>query len=314
MRPMLGLRGLVYLALGAFGAIFTGAWTRQMAAARRQGPPADAADQGLDFGPPTAVHTGIGFVTNFFDMLGIGSFATTTSIFRLLRLVPDRLIPGTLLVGHTFPTLAEAFISIAIIQVEMKSLVLLIGASVLGSWLGAGVVSRWPKRKIQIGMGVALLGASLIMLAGMLKLLPSGGEALGLSGARLAIGLAGNFVFGALMTIGIGAFAPSLIMFGLLGMNTRSIFPIMMGSCAFLMPVGSIQFLRRGSYSLRAALGLTLGGVPGVLLAAYVIKELPLKYLRVVVLIVVVYTALAMLRSAFKESTAPAPGPAVPPA
>jgi uncharacterized membrane protein YfcA len=291
---MLGLRGFVYLALAAFGAIFTGAWGKQISSARRRGPSNDPA---TDARPPSLAHTVIGFVTNFFDMLGIGSFATTTAVFRFMRLVPDRYIPGTLLVGHTWATLAEAFISILIIKVEMTSLVLLIGASVLGSWLGAGMVSRWPKRKIQIGMGVALLGAALVMGARLLQLVPAGGEALGLAGWRLTVGMIGNFILGALMTIGIGAFAPSLIMFGFLGMNTRSIFPIMMGSCAFLMPVGGIQFVRRGSYDLRASLGLTLGGVPGVLLAAYVIKELPLKWLSWLVLVVVVYTGLTMLRA-----------------
>jgi uncharacterized membrane protein YfcA len=240
-------------------------------------------------------------------MLGIGSFATTTALFRAFRLVPDRLIPGTLLVGHTFATFAEAFISITIIKVEMPTLVMLISASVVGAWLGAGVVARWEKRRVQIGMGVALLGAAVIMLARLTHLVPAGGDALGLHGTKLVIGLVGNFVFGALMTIGIGAFAPSLIMFGLLGMNTRSIFPIMMGSCAFLMPVGSIRFLGRGSYSARAALGLALGGVPGVLLAAYVIKSLPLTVLNWLVLAVVVYTAVSMLRSALKDPAEPAP-------
>ena len=44
-----------------------------------------------------------GFVTNFFDTLGIGSFAPSTVIFRFRQMVPDELIPGTLNVGHTLP-------------------------------------------------------------------------------------------------------------------------------------------------------------------------------------------------------------------
>jgi len=179
----------------------------------------------------------------------------------------------------------------------------------IGSWLGAGVVSRLPRRKIQLGMGSALLGAAALMLCKILDLLPAGGETLGLSGARLAAGLAGSFAIGALMTIGIGNFAPSLILFGLLGMNTRAIFPLMMGSCAFLMIVGSVQFMRRASYAPRAALGLALGGVPAVLLAAYVVKELPLGVLRWLVLVVVVYTAASMLTSAMKNQIAAAPLP-----
>src|SRR5207248_2941339 len=147
------------------------------------------ADPSTDLRWPAPIHYGIGFVTNFFDYLGIGSFATTTALFRLFGLVPDQLIPGTLLIGHTFATLAEAFISIASIKVGMQTLVALIAAAVLGAWLGAGVVSRWSKRKVQIGMGTALLAAALLMLARILELVPPGGEALGLAGWRLGAGL-----------------------------------------------------------------------------------------------------------------------------
>jgi uncharacterized membrane protein YfcA len=306
---MLGLRGFVYVALAAFGSVFSATWWRQIAEARRTG---SSGDPATDAREPGWTHTAIGFVTNFFDTLGIGSFATTTAVYRLLRLVPDRFIPGTLLVGHSFPTFAQAFIYITIIEVEMKSLVLLVGASVVGSWLGAGVVAGWPKRKIQLGMGAALLGAALVMVARLTGMVPAGGEALGLSGLPLVLGLVGNFVLGALMTIGIGAYAPSLIMFGLLGMNTKSIFPIMMGSCAFLMPVGGIQFIRRRCYDLRASVGLALGGVPAVLLAAYAVKSLPLDVLKWLVLVVVVYTGVTMLRSALRPAEPTAETPPAP--
>jgi uncharacterized membrane protein YfcA len=307
---MFGLRGIVYLALTAFGVVFGADWARQIRRARKTGAPDDPP---TDARAPTVAQTAIGFVTNFFDFLGIGSFATTTAAFRLLRLVPDRFIPGTLLVGHCLPSIAQSFISVTIIEVDMMTLVLLVAAASLGAWLGAGIVAGWSRRKVQIGMGTALLGAALVMLARLLGLMPSGGEAIGLHGMALALGILGNFGLGALMTIGIGAYAPSLILFGFLGMNTRSIFPIMMSSCAFLMVVGGIRFVRRGSYHLRASLGLTLGGIPGVLLAAWLVKELALTKLKWVVLVVVVYTALTMLRAARRHddemvSTAPPPG------
>jgi uncharacterized membrane protein YfcA len=79
-----------------------------------------------------------------------------------------------------------------------------------------------------------------------------------------------------------------------------------MGSCAFLMPVGSARFVRTGSYNLKAALGLAIGGVPGVLLAAYVVKSLPLTAVNWLVVAVVVYTAAMMLRSARRERWASA--------
>ncbi len=261
-------------------------------------------------GAPTLLETGIGFITNFFDTLGIGSFAPTTSIFKLRKLVPDERIPGTLNVGHTFPVIIQAFIFMAIVEVHMTTLVLMIGASVTGAWLGAGIVAAWPRRRVQIGMGMALLAAATFFLMSNLDLFPAGGETLSLQGLRLAAGLVGNFVLGALMTLGIGLYAPCMILVSLLGMNPKVAFPIMMGSCAFLMPVGSIRFIRKQRYSLRPALGLTLGGMPAVLIAAFIVKSLPLTVVRWLVVLVVVYTASAMLRSAVRKGRQVSKAPA----
>jgi uncharacterized membrane protein YfcA len=247
---------------------------------------------------PTPFQAAIGFVTAFFDTLGIGSFATTTSIFKLREMVPVRLIPGTLNVGHTLPTITQAFIYTRIVPVDSTTLVLMIAAACVGSYFGAGVVVRWPRRRIQIGMGIALIGAAALMLMTQLNWLPGGGDTLGLTGGRLAVGLAGNFVLGILMMLGIGLYAPCMILVSLLGMNPTAAFPIMMGSCAFLMPIASMKFVRSGSFDLRPTLGLALGSVPAVLLAALVIKSLPLAAVRWLVVFVVVYTAVNMLTTA----------------
>ena len=250
---------------------------------------------------PSFLQTAIGFVTNFFDTLGIGSFAPTTAIFKLKKLVPDELIPGTLNVGHTLPTITQAFIFITIVEVEPVTLLLLIVAAVLGTWLGAGVVSKWPRRNIQLGMGVALLVAAALTLQAIFDKKAAGGTAFELTGVKLLLGITGNFALGALMSLGIGLYGPCLIMISLLGMNPTAAFPIMMGSCAFLMPVGSARFVREGGFHLRSALGLALGGIPAVLIAAFIIKSLDLYYVRWLVVIVVVYTAVMMLRSAMAE-------------
>ncbi len=254
-----------------------------------------------------AIAAGIGFITNFFDTLGIGSFATTTSLFKFLRFVPDERIPGTLNVGHALPTITEAAIFIVIVAVEPPTLVLLILASVVGAWLGAGLVARLPRRLVQIGMGSALVAAAALFILSNLKGSQFGlsGTALGLAGARLAIGIAVSFCLGALMTIGIGLYAPCMIMVSLLGMNPIAAFPIMMGSCAFLMPFASLRFIRFNAFSMRAALGLTLGGVPGVLIAAFLVKSLPLVWVRWLVVIVVLYAAITMLRSALHRHFEP---------
>ncbi|MBV8345902.1 MAG: sulfite exporter TauE/SafE family protein [Candidatus Eremiobacteraeota bacterium] len=253
-----------------------------------------------------ATSIAIGFVTNFFDTLGIGSFATTTSLYKFLRFVPDERIPGTLNVGHTLPTILEAAIFIVSVAVAPATLLLLIAASIVGAWLGAGFVARLHRRYVQIGMGSALAVAAVLFIMVNLKGSQFGltGTALGLVGVRLWIGIFVSFCLGALMTIGIGLYAPCMIMVSLLGMNPIAAFPIMMGSCAFLMPVASLRFIRFNAFSMRAALGLTLGGIPGVWIAAHMLFRLPITAVRWLVVIVVLYAAVTMLRSAAHEASA----------
>jgi uncharacterized membrane protein YfcA len=288
-------RTVILLALAAMTVAFIAMWFVLARRTRRE-------EGDLSPVSPTPFELLIGFVTNFFDTLGIGSFAPTTSIFKLRRMMPDEQIPGTLNVGHTLPTFAEALIFIAAVEVETTTLVSMIAASVLGAWLGAGVVSGLPRRTIQAGMGFALFVAAVLFALKNLNLVPGGGEAFALEGWRFWAGVGGNFVLGVLMTLGIGLYGPCMILVSLLGMHPIAAFPIMMGSCAFLMPVASVRFIQKRSYDRRAALGLGLGGVPGVLIAAYIVKSLSLVALRWGVVVVVLYTAGAMLRSAIRSS------------
>jgi len=254
-----------------------------------------------DRGWPRPGELGVGFVTNFFDTLGIGSFAPTTALYRLFRLVPDERIPGTLNVGHTPATVVQAFIFTTLVDVEFTTLAVLIAAAVLGAWLGAGVVAGWPRRRIQFGMGIALLVAAVLFTLTNLGIVAGGGTATGLSGGLLAAAAAGNFVLGALMTLGIGLYGPCLIMISLLGMNPKVAFPIMMGSCAFLMVVAGVRFLKAGAYRQRASLGLTMAGIPAVLIAAFIVKSLDLANVRWLVAAVVTYTGVTMLWSATRS-------------
>lgn len=295
--PALGARALLFMALALVGVAFATTWIRRL-----------RADAGMSqrFRAPTRLEIAIGFVTNFFDTLGIGSFAPTTSAYKLKQMVPDEKIPGTLNVGHTPPVILQAFIYVSIVAVETRTLLVLIAAAVLGAWLGVGFVTRWPRRRIQAGMGIGLLVAGALFLLKNLDEMRgvpmvAGGNALGLHGATLLFAAAGNFILGALVTLGIGLYAPCLIMISLLGMNPTTAFPIMMGSCAFLMPMASVRFLKVGSYEARPALGLALGGLPAVLIAAFIVKSLSLTAVRWLVMVVVVYAAVTMLRSARRQ-------------
>jgi uncharacterized membrane protein YfcA len=282
---------LTLLALVAV--LYAAAWVKRLSAFS-----GGAGEPGTEPGAPTVASLVIGAVTNFFDTLGVGSFAPTTWLFRSLGVVPDRLLPGTLNVGHALPSVAQALVFIAIVEVETRTLATMIGAAVAGAWLGAGVVAGWQRRRVQVGMGLALAVAAVLLLRQLSQGTPSGSEAVALEGGRLAIGIAGNLVLGAMMTLGVGLYAPCMILVTLLGMNAKAAFPIMMGSCAFLMPIAGLRFVERRAYAPRLALGLTLGGIPAVLVAAFVVKSLPLDAVRVLVLIVAVHTALSLLRAA----------------
>jgi len=253
---------------------------------------------------PHASDLVVGFISNFFDTLGIGSFAPATAWFKLRARMPDEQIPGTLNCGQALPTMAQALIFIATVTVDLTTLVSMVAAAVLGAWLGVGLVSRLSRRAIQLGMGAALLVAALLFLAKNLHWMPGGGNALGLTGPVLVFAVVTNALLGALMMLGVGLYAPCLILVSLLGMSPLAAFPIMMGSCGLLMPVGGARFIRTGRYNLSAALGLALGGIPGVLLAAYVVKSLPLYWLYWLVVIVVLYAAIQMMNSARRSQQA----------
>lgn len=255
------------------------------------------------FAMPTQFELAIGAVTNFFDTLGIGSFATTTTAYKTLGIVADEDIPGTMLIGHALPVAAQALIFIATVNVDTTVLLSLIAAPIIGGWLGAGVVTRLPRRPIQIGMGTGLLIAAAVMVLNQLGAIPGGGVALGLDGSKLAIAIIMSALFGALLMIGIGNYAPTLILLSLLGMDPRAAFPIMMGAGALVNMAGGFRFISRARYNVRAAIGLTLGGIPAVLLAGLVVKSLPLGVLRWVVVCVVTYAAMMMLKSARETHT-----------
>ncbi len=250
------------------------------------------------------VKTGaIGFVGNFFDTLGIGSFAIETAMFKFMKQSEDRLIPGTLNVANAIPTVAQAIIFINIVEVDPLTLVLMIGSSGVGALLGAGVVSKLSETKIRFTMGIALFVAAGFMIATKIGWVNGGGDLIGLEGKTLVLAVSVNFVLGALMTAGIGLYAPCMALVFALGMSPTVAFPIMMGSCGFLMLVASFKFIKEGAYNRRAAVSISLTGTIAVLIAALLVKSLPMDILRWVVIGVIIYTATVMLRAAIRNST-----------
>jgi len=280
-----------FAAMISIAAVFAVVWVRE-------------AKRGPESNRPTVGAMAVGALTSFLDTLGIGSFAPTTALFKLFRIVKDELIPGTLNVGLAASGVAEAFIFVKSIVIDPTLLAGTITSAVLGAWLGAGVVSQMSRRAIQIGMGVALLIAAAVFTGVALGALPGGGDALTLAGWKFGLAIVVCFILGALMTLGIGMYAPCMIMLALMGMAPIAAFPIMMGSCALLQMVAGIRFLKTRRMDFSASLSMTLSGLFGVAIAAFIVKSLSLGALRVLVIGVVTYAALAMLWSAVAEGRA----------
>ena len=242
----------------------------------------------------------IGSFVCFIDTLGIGGFAPMTVLFKEFKLVKDRIIPGTLNTAMCIPIIVEALIFIKEVKVDSLTLVLMLVAATLGAVIGAGVVSKWNEKKIQAGMALALTGVVVIMLAGKIGILSEGGKEIGLTGIKLSVAIVGNFILGALMTLGIGLYAPCMALVYALGLSPLAAFPIMMGSCAFLMPFASIKFMKENAYNKKATLIISITGVIGVVIAAYVVKALPLNILSWLIIIVIAYTAIKLFMDSKK--------------
>lgn len=243
----------------------------------------------------------VGFITNFFDTLGIGSFATTVALNKFMKMgVRDKELPGLLNVANTLPAMMEAVIFTTVIKVDTITLISMLAAAALGSYFGAGIIAKMDELKVQNVMGLALLITAIVMVFKQLGLIQGGGDAIGLTGIKLFIGVVGNFILGALMSAGIGLYAPCMALVYFLGMSPQVAFPIMMGSCATLMPVGSVKFIKEGVYPRKAALIIALFGVVGVYVAARFVSNLPMEVLTWLVIVVIFYTSGSMLISANK--------------
>lgn len=278
----------------------------------------------------------IGGFTNFFDTWGIGSFAPTTTLLRSFKQIHDRVLPGTLNVSCTIPVIVEAFIFIAVINVDMLTLIAMLVAAVVGAVFGAGIVSKWDEKKVQVIMSVALLVTAFLMLAKQVgwidnlamtqsqidTLVQAGGTnpnyifgtvqdgsdiinaVVGLRGIRLVLAVVINLILGALMTAGIGLYAPCMALVYMMGLSPKVAFPIMMGSCAFLMPPAGVKFVKEGAYNKKASMAITVGGVIGVFFAVKLIAYAKIDFLIWVVIAVVLYTAVTLFLASRKKVTA----------
>lgn len=250
----------------------------------------------------TVAIVGLSLFTQFFDTLGIGSFAPMTSGFRIFKLVQDKYLPGTLNVAATIPVNMQAIIFIRTVEVEPITLISMLFSALLGALVGASFMSKLSEKKVRLVMSISLFILAFVILAGQMKWMPLGGDAVGLTGLRLVIAIVGNFVFGALMTAGVGLYAPCLALVYLLGMSSKVAFPIMMGSCAILMPYASIKFIKANAYNARVAILFLVPGIIAVSVAAFIVGSMNTYWLTWLILSVLVYTSISLFLAYKKKA------------
>lgn len=244
----------------------------------------------------------IGLITNLLDTWGIGSYATTQAGFKFTKSSPDEVMPGTLNIGDTFPVSLEALLFFGFVDIDPVTLIAMLAASVVGALVGAGIVCKWNVKYVRIGLGVGLFILAIVLACKNAQIGPFGlvGTANGLTGVKLIIGVVVNFFLGALMMIGVGLYAPCMALIAALGMNVGTAFPIMMGSCAFLMNAACFKFIKEGKYDRKAAVMLAVFGCIGVVIAYKVACMLPMTVLTYVVCVVMVYTSITFFKDAMK--------------
>ena len=247
----------------------------------------------------------IGFFTNFCDSLGIGSYAPTTMLLKLTKsLKNDKLLPGTLNVACALPVMTEAFLYIGNFKVDGTTLLSMVIAVMIGSFAGAKIVSRLDEKKIEIIVGIALAVTAVLMIlsaTGVITKLGANNVATGFHGWKLVVACAVNCILGALMSAGIGLYAPCMALVYLLGMNPIVAFPIMMSSCASTMPIAAAEFIKKNEYARMPSIAITLFGCVGVVIAVTFVKSLNLTVLMWLVIAVMIYTSVLMLIEGSKK-------------
>lgn len=251
------------------------------------------------------VSAAAGFIGNFCDALGIGSFAVITPILRFSKNIDDRVLPGTLNAGCAVAVAIQGTVWMSDIGIETETLVATLLCSIIGGFIGAFWVTRLDRNKVRIVMGCAFVVVAFIMLSKQLGFFPNvGGEANGFHGAKLAVFAILMGLFAALMNAGIGMYAPAMALCALMGLNLGYAFPLAAGGCCAMMPTAGIRSIVADAIDTRVAMWMFLGSIPGTLIAALIVKSMPLTVLTWLVICVLLYTSFSLIQAARHDKKA----------
>lgn len=260
----------------------------------------------------------IGLITDFADVFGVGSFATTTGLFKATNFSQDdRKLPATLNAVHVIPTIFQALLFMSIIKVDLSTLIPLAIANALGAYIGPRITKNWNVKVVRRALAIILIVAAALVLVRFFVLpdllediyqrfnIDNTATGLG-TGGLLVVAIIFNFILGVLMTIGFGNYTPQLIFFSLVGVNPTIAFPVMMFNASISMTAAVYQFIRDDRIEWKGLTPIAIGGSIGVIIAASIVRYnegagLPDIVLSTLIVIISIWTAYTLMAENRKE-------------
>ena len=243
----------------------------------------------------------IGLIANFFDTLGIGSFALIIAMRGMLKVMPDdiRLI-GTMNIHAVFIAVVQTLIFLNVFQVDTTNLIISIVMISLGSILSGIIAIRIKHTLVHKIMLAAFIVTGILLLFSQLNILPISSNSTVITGYMLIPFAIFMFIAGMLPGFGIGYYSLIKSSIFLFGVSPIVAFPLMAAASAFQQPITSAIFISNKKFYFKSALLLGISGSVGVLLAAPLISKIDPRTLKWWLLFVVVYNIITFARSSKK--------------
>ncbi|MFR5585763.1 MAG: hypothetical protein ACLTLQ_19785 [[Clostridium] scindens] len=245
----------------------------------------------------------MGFVLNLLDTLGVGSNATQMAFFKLTKLSPDEHLPANGNVIFAIPVGVEFLLFLDIVEVDTVTLITMLVSSVLGAIVRGEDCQQAAGEYLEKDPGchTALRSGDSDLQVKRIRSFWHDGGRNRTYGRQARYRHCSQFCIRSIDDLRGRAICTIMALCALLGMNISVAFPIMMGSCAFLMPPASVEFVKSGKYNRPAAAIATITGIFGVLAAYYIVKSMPITLLTWIVAAVLIYMSISFVLTLKKE-------------
>jgi uncharacterized membrane protein YfcA len=241
------------------------------------------------------VQAPVSFLLNFLSGFGVSDYVICTALYHKTGWAEPRKLPGTLNTQSTLPVLVFALAYLSSVQVDIRTLLPLLAADMLGAFLSPRLTMSLPVRRIRQILACGLLFAGCAILANKLELVAVGGQATSLQGFKLAAGVICYFIIGALKAMGVASYPLAMTATFFLGLHPLVSYPLMMGGGALAAPLILIRYVKLDGYMRKLTLLGATVGVAGGAIAVFTVKTLDISLLQWLVVGVVFYAATDIL-------------------